>query len=190
MSMPALTVEDTQIPGVKILTPHRIGDTRGYFCEVYNRAVFAAAVGIELEFVQDNVSLSAQAGTLRGLHFQAPPFAQHKLVRVARGRILDVAVDLRVSSPHYGRHIAVELSAQDGRQLLVPVGFAHGFCTLEVDTEVNYKVTMPWSPAHDLGLAFDDPALAIAWRFPAAAMTLSDRDRHHPRLAALLSPFA
>lgn len=190
MSPLALRVEDTPIPGVKLLTPRCIGDARGTFCEVYNRAVFAAALGIDLDFVQDNVSLSAQAGTLRGLHFQAPPFAQAKLVRVARGRILDVAVDLRVSSPRFGRHVAVELSADDGRQLLVPVGFAHGFCTLEADTEVNYKVTSHWSAAHDLGLAFDDPALGIAWPFADAALTLSDRDRRHPRLAALRSPFA
>ena len=190
MSAPAsLLVEDTRLAGVKILTPRRIADQRGYFCEVYNRAAFAAA-GVELEFMQDSQSLSRQAGTLRGLHFQAPPFAQDKLVRVARGRILDLAIDLRRSSPDYGRHVAVELSAENGRQLLVPVGFAHGFCTLEPDTEVIYKVTRPYSAAHDFGLAFDDPALAIAWPFAGAALTLSDRDRRHPRLAALRSPFA
>ena len=124
-----MIVEDTAIPGVKIITPRKHGDHRGYFSEVYRQDVLAQA-GLSLNFVQDNHSLSAQVGTLRGLHFQAPPFAQDKLVRVLRGAILDVAVDLRVSSPTFGRHVAVELSAANWRQLLVPIGFAHGFCTL------------------------------------------------------------
>jgi dTDP-4-dehydrorhamnose 3,5-epimerase len=175
-------VEDTAIPDVKIITPKKFGDRRGFFSETYNRRA-AAEAGIRLEFVQDNHSLSADVGTIRGLHFQSAPFAQDKLVRAPRGRILDVAVDLRRSSPTFGRHVAVELSAENWRQLLVPIGFAHGFCTLEPDTEVFYKVTNYYSPAHDHGLAFDDPALGIAWPVDATKAILSDKDRRLPRLA-------
>ncbi|HYA73817.1 MAG TPA: dTDP-4-dehydrorhamnose 3,5-epimerase [Roseiarcus sp.] len=177
-----MLVEDTAIPDVKIITPKKFGDRRGFFSETYNRRA-AAEAGIHLEFVQDNHSLSADVGTIRGLHFQSAPFAQDKLVRAPRGRILDVAVDLRRSSPTFGRHVAVELSAENWRQLLVPVGFAHGFCTLEPDTEVFYKVTSYYSPAHDHGLAFDDPALGIAWPVDATKAILSDKDRRLPRLA-------
>ena len=177
-----MLVEDTAIPDVKIITPKKFGDRRGFFSETYNRRA-AAEAGIHLEFVQDNHSLSADVGTIRGLHFQSAPFAQYKLVRAPRGRILDVAVDLRRSSPTFGRHVAVELSAENWRQLLVPIGFAHGFCTLEPDTEVFYKVTNYYSPAHDHGLAFDDPALGIAWPVDAAKAILSDKDRRLPRLA-------
>jgi dTDP-4-dehydrorhamnose 3,5-epimerase len=146
-------------------------------------------MGIDIDFVQDNHSLSATVGTLRGLHFQSPPCAQDKLVRVTRGRILDVAVDIRTASPTFGKHVAVELSAANWKQLLVPVGFAHGFVTLEPDTEVQYKVSAPYSPENDHGLAFDDPALGIDWGLPAAALTLSDKDRKHPRLAEMLRYF-
>lgn len=177
-----MLVEDTAIPDVKIITPKKFGDRRGFFSETYNRRA-AAEAGIHLEFVQDNHSLSADVGTIRGLHFQSAPFAQDKLVRAPRGRILDVAVDLRRSSPTFGRHVAVELSAENWRQLLVPIGFAHGFCTLEPDTEVFYKVTNYYSPAHDHGLAFDDPALGIAWPIDATKAILSDKDRRLPRLA-------
>ena len=173
--------EDTEIEGVKIVTPKKFGDARGFFSETYNGADWAKA-GYHHVFVQDNHSLSAEVGTIRGLHFQAPPFAQDKLVRVARGRILDVAVDLRRTSPTFGRHVAVELSAQNWRQLLVPVGFAHGFVTLEPDTEVLYKVTKVYSPAHDCGVAFDDPDLAIAWPVAPDRAILSDKDRKLPRL--------
>jgi dTDP-4-dehydrorhamnose 3,5-epimerase len=183
-----LSVEPTAIPEVKIVTPQRIGDHRGYFSETYNRKRFAEA-GIAVDFVQDNQSLSAAVGTIRGLHFQSAPFAQDKLVRTLRGRILDVAVDLRRSSPTFGRHVAVELSAENGRQLLVPVGFAHGFCTLEPDTEIHYKVSAYYSAAHDHGLAWDDPDLAIAWPVDAASATLSDKDRRQPRLAELPAYF-
>ncbi|WP_066734128.1 MULTISPECIES: dTDP-4-dehydrorhamnose 3,5-epimerase [Hyphomicrobiales] len=179
-----LSVEETAIPSVKIITPKRHGDHRGFFSEVYKKSDLAAA-GIDLVFVQDNHSLSAQVGTLRGLHFQSAPFAQDKLVRVAKGRALDVAVDLRASSPTFGQHVAVELSGENWRQLLVPVGFAHGFVTLEPDTEVLYKVTAPYGPANDHGLAFDDPALGIDWRLPHSELVLSDKDRKHPRLADL-----
>jgi dTDP-4-dehydrorhamnose 3,5-epimerase len=175
-------VDDTDIPAVKIITPKKFGDHRGFFSETYSRRA-AAEAGIPFEFVQDNHSSSADVGTIRGLHFQSPPFAQDKLVRVTRGRILDVAVDLRRSSRTFGRHVAVELSAENWRQLLVPVGFAHGFCTLEPDTEVLYKVTNYYSPAHDLGLAFDDPALGIAWPVSTLKAILSDKDRRLPPLA-------
>jgi dTDP-4-dehydrorhamnose 3,5-epimerase len=179
-----LNVEPTALPDVKIVTPKRFGDDRGFFSEVYNRKAFEAA-GLAMEFVQDNHSWSAKAGTVRGLHFQSAPFAQDKLIRVVRGRILDVAVDLRRSSPTFGRHVAVELSAENWRQLLVPVGFAHGFCTLEPDCEVIYKVSGYYAAAHDLGLAWDDPELAIAWPVSPEEATLSDKDRRQPRLADL-----
>ena len=184
-----MQLEATAIPEVKILTPKKFGDARGFFSEVYSRKAWREA-GLDYDFVQDNHSYSAEVGVIRGLHFQTAPFAQDKLVRVARGRILDVAVDLRAGSPSYGRHVAVELSAANWRQLLVPVGFAHGFCTLEPDTEVLYKVTQVYSPAHDRGLAFDDPALGIDWGVDAAKAVLSDRDRRHPRLAELGPQFA
>ena len=135
--------------------------------------------------MQDNHSLSAAAGTIRGLHFQIAPHAQAKLVRVVRGRVLDVAVDLRRSSPTFGRHFAVELSADNWAQLFVPVGFAHGFCTLTEDVEVLYKVSELYSPAHDRGLAWDDPDLAIAWPVAAPSAVLSDKDRRWPRLRDL-----
>lgn len=179
-----LHVEATALPDVKIIQPKRFGDHRGFFSETYNQKAFSEA-GIDLVFVQDNHSLSPAVGTLRGLHFQSPPFAQDKLVRVARGRILDVAVDIRPSSPDFGKSVAVELSAENWRQLLVPVGFAHGFVTLEPDTEVLYKVSAPYAPAHDHGLAFDDPALGIDWGLPADRLILSEKDRKHPRLADL-----
>jgi dTDP-4-dehydrorhamnose 3,5-epimerase len=184
-----MIVEDTAIAGVKLITPRMHGDHRGFFSEVYREDVLAKA-GLALHFVQDNHSLSAQTGTLRGLHFQSPPFAQDKLVRVLRGAILDVAVDLRASSPTYGQHVAVELSSANWRQLLVPIGFAHGFCTLEPDTEVFYKVTNYYSAAHDLGLAWDDPALAIVWPASGSAPVLSDKDKRLPRLNDLPAVFA
>ena len=183
-----LSVEETAIPAVKIVTPKKFGDHRGFFSETWSRKAFAEA-GLDLDFVQDNHSLSAPVGTLRGLHFQSPPFAQDKLVRVTRGRILDVAVDIRASSPTFGKHVAVELSAENWKQLLVPIGFAHGFVTLEPDTEVLYKVTAPYAPENDHGLAFDDPALGIDWRLPLSSLTLSDKDRKHPCLAEMLRYF-
>jgi dTDP-4-dehydrorhamnose 3,5-epimerase len=179
-----LTVETTAIPAVKILTPKRFGDERGFFSEVYNEQRFAEA-GIAVRFVQDNHSLSAAAGTVRGLHFQSPPYAQDKLVRVVRGRILDIAVDLRRSSPTYGHHVAVELSAESWQQIFVPVGFAHGFCTLEAETEVIYKTSSYYSAAHDLGVDWQDPTLAIDWPVSPDRATLSDKDRRLPGLADL-----
>ena len=181
--------EKTALDGVVIVTPKRLGDERGFFVETYNKSALGAQ-GVALEFVQDNHSLSREVGTLRGLHFQSAPFAQDKLVRCSRGRILDVAVDLRRSSPTYRQHVAVELSAENGRQLLVPVGFAHGFCTLETDTEVQYKVTNYYSPANDHGLAFDDPEIAIAWPVDRSNAILSAKDRALPRLKDLAAGFA
>jgi dTDP-4-dehydrorhamnose 3,5-epimerase len=183
-----LDVQPIAIPDVKIVTPKRFSDHRGFFSETYNRQRFLEA-GIAETFVQDNHSLSVAVGTVRGLHFQSSPFAQAKLVSVVRGRILDVAVDIRRSSPTYGRHVAVELSAENGRQLLVPVGFAHGFCTLEPATEIQYKVTAYYSAAHDHGLAFDDPALGIEWPVPLDQAILSEKDRKQPRLSELPSYF-
>jgi dTDP-4-dehydrorhamnose 3,5-epimerase len=179
-----LSVEKTEIPDVIIITARKIEDRRGFLSEVYGRRAFAEA-GIDLEFVQDNHVFSADRGTLRGLHFQSPPFAQDKLLWVTRGRILDVAVDLRRSSPSFGRHVAVELSAANWRQMLVPIGFAHGYVTLEPETEVFYKVTHYHAPDHDHGLAWNDPALGITWGIGPEEVILSDKDRKHPRLADL-----
>ena len=184
-----LNVGSTEIPDIRILTPRRFADDRGFFSEVYNRARLTEA-GIDMNVVQDNHSLSRPAGTVRGLHFQTPPFAQDKLIRVTRGRIFDAVVDLRRSSPSYGRHVAVELSAENWQQLFVPAGFAHGFCTLEADTEVIYKVSAPYSPEHDFGLAWDDPALAIQWPVAKSSALLSEKDRRHPMLADLPAYFA
>ncbi len=179
-----MQVEPTEIADVKVIRPKKFGDERGFFSETYSERSLRAH-GLALTFVQDNHSLSAQPGTVRGLHFQTPPFAQDKLVRVTRGAILDVAVDLRRGSPTFGRHVAVTLSTAAWNQLLVPIGFAHGFCTLEPDTEVLYKVTNFYSAEHDRGLKWDDPALGIAWPVEAAAAQLSDKDRRHPTLAEL-----
>ena len=170
--------------GPVLVTPRRFEDDRGFFSETFGDARFRAAVA-DVSFVQDNHSLSRAPGTIRGLHYQAPPMAQGKLVRVVRGAILDVAVDIRHGSPTFGEHVAVELSADNWAQLWVPEGFAHGFCTLAPDTEVVYKVTASYSPDHDFGLAFDDPELAIDWPVPPSAAVLSDKDRRHPRLAEL-----
>ena len=150
------------VEGPLLISAQRFGDHRGSFTETYSRRDFAA-FGIVEEFVQDNHSCSARAGTVRGLHFQRPPCAQAKLVRVLRGRALDVVVDLRASSPTHGRHIAAELSVENGLMLYVPIGFAHGFVTREADTEVAYKVSDTYAPDCDRGLAWDDPALAIGW---------------------------
>jgi len=184
-----MQIQDTPLAGVKVITPKKFGDHRGFFSEVYNEATWRAA-GLDVHFVQDNHSLSAAAGTIRGLHFQIAPHAQDKLVRVVRGRVLDVAVDLRRSSPTFGRHFAVELSADDWAQLFVPFGFAHGFCTLTEDVEVLYKVSDLYSPAHDRGLAWDDPDLAIVWPFAPEKAVLSDKDRRWPRLHDLAETFA
>ena len=177
------------ISGPVLLTPKKFGDERGFFSETYNERQFSPLIGVD-RFVQDNHSLSAPAGTVRGLHFQIDPMGQGKLVRVTRGAIFDVAVDLRRSSPTYGQHAAVTLSAGNWTQFRIPVGFAHGFCTLEPDTEVLYKVTQYYSPECDWGLAFDDPALNIAWPKFATDYLLSPKDRTHPKLGELPAYFA
>jgi dTDP-4-dehydrorhamnose 3,5-epimerase len=182
-------VESLAIPDVKILTPKRFGDARGFFSETYNKAAFAEH-GLSLDFVQDNHSMSQAVGVLRGLHFQTPPFAQDKLVRVVKGRIFDVAVDIRQGSPTYGQWVGAEISAEAWNQILVPVGFAHGFVTLEPDTEVIYKVTAPYAPENDKGLAWDDPAIGIDWPLNGATPTLSDKDTKHPKLADLPAYFS
>jgi dTDP-4-dehydrorhamnose 3,5-epimerase len=175
------TVTPLAIPDVRLVVPGRIGDTRGFFAETYSRRDFAAA-GIEQEFVQDNHSFSARRYTLRGLHYQLPPMAQAKLVRVVRGAILDVAVDLRQGSPSLGRHVAIALTAEAGNQLYLPEGFAHGFCTLEPDTEVVYKATAYYSREHDRGIQWNDPALEIDWPARPSEVMLSDKDRNLPLL--------
>ena len=184
-----MIIEETSIAGVRIITPARHSDARGFFSEVYKESAWQA-VGLDYTFVQDNHSFSVPVGTLRGLHFQTPPFAQDKLVRVMRGRILDIAVDLRRSSSTFGKHVAIELSAENWRQLLIPIGMAHGFITLEPDTEVLYKVTAHYSPADDRGLAFDDPALGIAWPLPASGAITSEKDKNWPQLRDLADVFA
>lgn len=173
------------IDGLALLKPARFGDHRGYFAETYSRRRFKELVGVDVEFVQDNHSLSRDVGTLRGLHFQRPPTAQGKLVRVVAGSVLDVAVDLRHGSATFGRHVAVELTAEGGEQLWIPTGFAHAFCTLRPDTEFVYKVTDYYSPADDGGVIWNDPDLAIQWPLPADRLILSDKDRKLPRLADL-----
>jgi dTDP-4-dehydrorhamnose 3,5-epimerase len=171
-----LTIED-----VKIIRPKTFGDDRGFFSETYNKRSFAEA-GIDVDFVQDNHAYSAARNTVRGLHFQIPPFAQDKLVRVVRGAILDVAVDLRNGSPTFGHHVKAEISAEQWNQIFVPAGFAHGLRTLETDTEVIYKVSNYYAPQHDKGLLWNDEDLAIDWGITDAHACLSDKDRQQPRL--------
>jgi dTDP-4-dehydrorhamnose 3,5-epimerase len=174
---------------VRLIEPKRFGDARGWFTETYSERAYDA-LGISCRFVQDNHSYSAPAFTLRGLHFQTPPFGQDKLVRCIRGRIFDVAVDVRQNSPTYGQWVSAELSAENGRQLFVPVGFLHGFLTLEPDCEVTYKVSAPYAPANDGGIAWDDPDMGIEWPLPAGAVPeLSGKDAVQPRLADWTSPF-
>lgn len=174
---------------VSLITPKRFGDDRGWFTETFNARNFAR-VGIAEPFVQDNHSLSRPVGTLRGLHFQTPPHGQAKLVRCIRGRILDVAVDVRRGSPTYGRHVAAELSAENGEQLFIPVGFAHGFVTLEPDTEVTYKVTDFYAPECDGGIRWNDPDIGIDWPLAAASgPVLSPKDEKLPFLKDFDSPF-
>ena len=183
-----MKVEALAIPDVRLVKPRRHGDARGFFCETYRRDLLASA-GIADEFVQDSESLSQHVHTVRGLHFQTPPFAQSKLVRVLKGRIFDVAVDLRARSLSYGRHVAVELSAENGLQLYIPAGFAHGFCTLEADTHIAYKVSAYYARQRDAGLIWNDPALAIAWPCGAQQAVLSDKDRQLPGFKNLAPVF-
>ncbi len=177
-----MKIEPLSIPEVVLLTPPRFGDARGFFSETYNVARFAEA-GVGPVFIQDNHSLSAPKGTLRGLHCQIAPHAQGKLVRCVRGAIFDVAVDIRAGSPSYGRHVAALLSAENWQQLWVPPGFLHGFCTLEPDTEVIYKVTAPYDRAAERGVIWNDPALGIDWPMDAPPI-LSEKDMVLPGLDA------
>ena len=169
-------------PALLISTKH--ADARGFFAEIFRKDALEREIG-PIDFMQDNHSCSAKTGTVRGLHFQVAPTAQAKLVRVVRGAILDVAVDLRKSSPTYGRHVAATLSAENFAQLYIPVGFAHGFCTLEPDTEVVYKVSNYYDPSTEKGLQWNDPALKIVWPVASDAATISDKDRDYPPLSQL-----
>jgi len=182
-----LTTQTFNISGPILITAKRFEDARGFFSETYNAKAFAEA-GIGSTFVQDNHSLSRERGTVRGLHFQAAPHAQEKLVRVVRGRILDVVLDVRKHSPTLGQHISAEIGTNEGQQLYVPIGFAHGFCTLEPDTEVIYKVTDFWAPECEGGVLWNDPALKIAWPAFAGAQ-LAAKDAALPPLSQLETPF-
>ena len=176
------------LPGLIEIIPTRLADARGYFAETYREDVFCGRIG-NIHFVQDNQSLSIEKGTIRGLHFQTAPFAQGKLVRCLAGSLFDVAVDLRHGSPSFGRWTAITLSADVGNELWIPPGFAHGFCTLEPDTVISYKVTAYYSAAHDKGVSSHDPVLAIHWPATARLDTLSAKDRQQPALADLPAYF-
>jgi dTDP-4-dehydrorhamnose 3,5-epimerase len=183
-----MDIRATALHEVKVLTPRRFGDARGYFCETWSTARMAEA-GLRVDFVQDNESLSARAGTLRGLHYQSPPFAQAKLVRVAQGAIRDVAVDARRGSPTYGRWIAEVISAENGAQILVPHGFLHGFVTLTDDTLVIYKVDNVYNAGSDGGVRWNDPDIGVDWGVPTEGLTLSDKDQRAPAFSEWVSPF-
>jgi dTDP-4-dehydrorhamnose 3,5-epimerase len=179
---PMLEVTETAIPGVRIVVARRMGDERGFFAETWNRDRFREA-RIDVDWVQENHALSVSAGTVRGFHYQVAPAAQAKLIRVVRGAALDVAVDLRRGSPTFGRHVAIELSAENFRQLLIPIGFAHGYCTLEPNTEILYKVDHVYTPDTERGIRWDDPALGIDWPVRPEDAVLSEKDRGLPMLA-------
>jgi len=183
-----MTVETTSIPGVLIVTPKKHGDERGFFSETFKHSQLAPH-GIAHGWLQDNHSMSGKRGTVRGLHFQAPPRAQAKLIRVASGVILDVVVDIRKGSPTFGKHVAVELSPDNWRQLYVPAGMAHGFCTITERTEVLYKTSDEYAPETEGGLLWNDPMLGIDWPVSAAEATVNARDASWPTLEKLASPF-
>ncbi|WP_184279884.1 dTDP-4-dehydrorhamnose 3,5-epimerase [Brevundimonas vesicularis] len=173
---------------VIFLQPRRFGDERGWFMETYSERS-AVAAGIDSRFVQDNQSFSAAEGTIRGLHFQRPPYAQAKLVRCVRGSIMDYAVDVRRGSPTYGQYVAAKLTAEGGEQLFVPIGFAHGFVTLQQDVEIAYKVSNVYAPDCDGGIVWNDPTVGIDWPLPDSGAVLSDKDKILPTLAEFDSPF-
>ncbi|WP_343032070.1 dTDP-4-dehydrorhamnose 3,5-epimerase [Roseovarius bejariae] len=183
-----MQVEKTTLPGVLLITPRRFGDSRGFFSESYNRSRMAEH-GVTIDFVQDNHSLSVQPGTVRGLHFQAPPHAQDKLVRCGRGALFDVAVDIRKGSPTYGKWVGYELSFENGRQLLVPKGFLHGFVTRAPDTEIVYKCSDYYAPECDGAVRFDCPQIGIDWGFDVDSAALSDKDAKAPFFKDFDSPF-
>jgi len=180
--------QETSLPGVLILEPKRFGDGRGFFSESYNPDHLRAA-GIQIDFSRDNHSMSSKAGTVRGLHFQAPPFAQAKIVRCSTGRLFDVAVDIRRGSPTYGKWISVELSAENGRQLFIPEGFAHGFATLADDTEVQYKISAPYSPECEGAIRWNDQDIGIEWPVGDEDISISAKDEIAPLFSELESPF-
>jgi dTDP-4-dehydrorhamnose 3,5-epimerase len=183
-----MEIEQTGLPGVLLLTPQRFGDSRGFFSESWSRRVFCEN-GIEVDFVQDSHSLSQKANTVRGLHFQAPPHAQDKLVRCGHGRIFDVAVDIRKGSPNFGKWVGEELSFENGRQLLVPAGFLHGFATLEDNSEIIYKCSDYYAPDCDGAVRFDDPEIGIDWGIDETRAMTSQKDAIAPLLADFESPF-
>lgn len=183
-----MQVEKTHLSGVVIITPKRFGDDRGFFSEVWNRQALSD-VGIDIDFVQDNHSLSADIGTVRGLHYQRPPHAQDKLVRCGAGAVLDVAVDIRKSSSTYGQSVAVELSAENGKQLLVPKGFLHGFITLQPNSELLYKCSDIYSPECEGSVYFASPTLELDWGFKISDVILSGKDSEAPRFSEFNSPF-
>jgi dTDP-4-dehydrorhamnose 3,5-epimerase len=184
-----MKIVSTPLPEVRVIEPIVVRDNRGFLAEIYRRDEFLKA-GIDFNFIQENHTLTVEAGTIRGLHFQRPPFAQAKLVRVVRGRVFDVVIDIRKSSSTFGRHVAMELSAENCRQLFVPKGFAHGFCTLEPNTEVAYKVSDYYAADHDMGILWSDPDLAIAWPIGQHEPHLSDRDKINPRMRDIPACFA
>lgn len=181
-------IDGTKLEGVRIITPRRFRDERGFFSECWNRRTLADQ-GINFDFVQDNHSMSHEVGTLRGLHFQSPPNAQDKLVRCGRGRLFDVAVDIRKGSPTFGDWVGVKLSSDNGKQMLIPAGFLHGFVTLEPDTEIIYKCTDYYAPESDGAIRFDDPDIQVDWGISADRVTLSDKDASAPFLKDFDSPF-
>ncbi len=183
--MEPMNVITTEIPGLLILEPQAFSDERGFFMETYNRDRYHAA-GIAVDFLQDNFS-SSKKWVVRGLHYQAPPFAQGKLVSVLRGRVMDVAVDIRTGSPTYGKFVSVELSAENHKQFWIPAGFAHGFVSLEDDTLFAYKCTAPYSKEHDRGIRYDDPAIGIEWG--VSEPIVSEKDQLHPSLSEIAQEF-
>ena len=178
-----MNIIETALPGVLIIEPKVFGDARGYFFESWNQAAFEAA-GITNNWVQDNESKSCY-GVLRGLHYQAAPYTQAKIVRAIVGTVLDVAVDIRKGSPTFGKHVAVELSAENKRQLYIPRGFAHGFAVLSDEAVFAYKCDNPYAPAADRGVLFSDPAIGIDWRIDVNKALLSEKDKKHPLLAQI-----
>lgn len=183
-----MQIHSLEIPDVKIIKPKKFGDERGYFTELYTKKIFDQDVD-QIDFLQDNQSLSVEKGIIRGLHYQSPPYAQDKLVRCLSGKILDVAVDIRKDSEFYGRHIIKEISAENFEQILVPKGFAHGFLTLEENTIINYKVSNYYSFENDYGIYWADPDLAINWGISENEAILSKKDANQPFFKDLRTPF-
>jgi dTDP-4-dehydrorhamnose 3,5-epimerase len=183
-----MNIIKTEIEGLVIVEPRVFGDSRGYFFESFNERDFRAQTGMDVRFVQDNESRS-RYGVVRGLHFQLPPYAQSKLVRVVEGTVLDIAVDIRAGSPTYGRHVEVELSADNKRQFFMPKGFAHGFAVLSETAVFQYKCDEYYHPEAEGAIAWDDPTLAIAWRINPDDVLLSEKDRCHPQFKDFVTPF-